>query len=268
MTHREYQLPYYIISGFVIVAFLGTVIPIMWNLQGYIKIIRLDFPLTLTTYSQLLSAFGSIVLTFSLVLLYGEQTDIQNRQEQWMEAEHVPDIFVDTWELNKAEFEFNLTNLGTGIAKNVEVHFQLKPVGSDTNIQAITGVAPLEQDEILTRVLPLASDTDQKSVQMSGEHDLRIQYRGIEGDVLCNTRSEDAYLVLRRILGDLSSSDGKLEYKISICYDYIRREDDTKSVYAGQSSLETDIDFEGLLLATGRVLDSDLNVEPENLKES
>jgi hypothetical protein len=261
------DLPRILIFGFVAAAVIFTLIGTVWTLQGIIPIFQADLPITLTTYAQLMSAFGTIALTLGLVLLYDQQTEIQRRQEEWMEAEHVPDVFIDSWEIDGDEFEFNMTNLGTGIAKNIEATYEIEPVdpNNETALQGITGVAPLEQNDIFTRVLPRDSETTSRTIQMTGSYDVRLN--SVEGSAH-NQGESDSYQALRDQLGKLAENIDQVEYTVSIRYDYIRRENDTKSVYGGRAELEDEIDFEGLLLTTAQTFDTDLDVEPSNLEEN
>ena len=259
--------PYYLIYAFIAIITVLSVFFAFWDYAGLTNVFKIQLPITLGTYAQIISGVGSLVLTLGLVLLYGQQTDIQRRQEVWMEAEHVPDVFVDSWELTENKFRFRLSNLGTGVAKNLSVYFTIEPTGPDAFTQ-ISGEAPLAQEEISTRVLPRDSDIDGGAVSMTGVHNLSVSPDdGLEEMPADDLPSDDR---LRELLDRLADDHDSVEYIVSLEYDFVRREDDCKSVYGGRVDLQSDLDFEGLLLATeqGEVLETDLNVEPENLKDA
>ncbi|NLV08193.1 hypothetical protein GOC83_18890 [Haloarcula rubripromontorii] len=269
MTSKDLDLPYLLIIVFVGAVFSISTISFLWTVQGFVRVVSFELPITLTTYARLLSASGSVVLTLSLVLLYKEQTEIQSRQEQWMEAEHVPDVFVDSWELSKNEFEFQLTNLGTGIAKNLEVKFTITPVeAANTEIVQLSGSAPLEQEEIFTRVLPPSDSVDENSIKMTGNHDLEIEYASNSDQENQSIRAEDSRDTLSEELNTLSREVETVDFEITLCYDYVRRVNDGKTVFSARSTLEDDLDFEGLFLTIDDRSESDLNVEPDNMKEN
>ncbi|MFU1783842.1 hypothetical protein ACM16X_20975 [Haloarcula japonica] len=268
MTSKDLDLPYLLIIVFVGAVFSISVISFLWTVQGFVRVVSFELPITLTTYARLLSASGSVVLTLSLVLLYKEQTEIQGRQEQWMEAEHVPDVFVDSWELSKNEFEFQLTNLGTGIAKNLEVKFTITPVSDDPEISRLSGSAPLEQEDIFTRVLPPSANVDENSIKMTGKHDLEIEYTSSSDQEDQAIRTEESRNTLSDNLNRLSKEVDAADFEITLCYDYVRRVNDGKTVFSARSTLEDDLDFEGLFLTIDDRSDSDLNVEPDNMKEN
>lgn len=264
---RNISIPYFVIYATIFIVTISTGLLIIVDVIGWSNVLNITLPITVGTYAQMVSGVGSLALTLGLVLLYGEQTGIQRRQEEWMEAEHVPDVFVDSWELTENRFMFQLTNLGTGVAKNLSVSFKIDVNGSESvSINRLSGGAPLTQEGLATRVLVKDADLEDSSVKMTGEHDLRIDATQFTNEF---TRLESGEK-LQNTLDELASEDNlQLEYTIYLEYDYVRRESDCKSVYGGKVDLEPNIDFEGILLATeqGEVSNSDLNVRPDNLKD-
>lgn len=90
--------------------------------------LELGLPLDVVAYSRFVNAIGSLILTLSLVFLYYQQTRTQEKQEEWMEAEHTPDVSVDRWEVDKNVVELDLANPGNGAAKDLRVGVEIESV--------------------------------------------------------------------------------------------------------------------------------------------
>lgn len=263
----------YLDSGFLIPAgvllFVALIIgwePIL-NLLGVSlppDVFKITWPITLTTFSEVISGTGTLIVTIGLFLLYKRQTEILDQQEEWMEAGHVPDVYVESWKFQTPQqFIFKLSNLGTGVAKNLTACVELKPEyrSGETNITKISVNAPLAQSAIFSRVLPTSSNLDDAVVNFNGRVnniEVHLEY-GRTFDIA----SEEMYSALSYILEYLARDSKSVRYKVDIKYDYIRRRDDQKSVFYAQTTLESDIDLEGLFLGDPeQILDSDLNLQP------
>lgn len=279
ISDPRHRLPYWLIIGLVLALVLSTAGLVITDLVGLSNTVDIGLPVPISVYAQVAASVASVVLTLALVLLYGEQTRIQRRQEDWMEAEHVPDVFVDSWEITGDEFRFRLSNLGTGIAKNLQVGFEITPSADDrSDIIALRGEAVLFQQDLATRVLPRASNAGENPVPMRGRYDLTVLREGREerprriGGTGTGNRTgerfgkEKARDELTAVLTELAESVDAVTYTVSLRYDYIRRESDRKSVFGGRAELEPELDLEGLLLTTVERYETDLDVQPDNLR--
>lgn len=85
-------------------------------------------PDVVIAWSSAHSAFISLLLTFSLVVLYFvqhrtqvKQSRIMDRQESWMEHSNRADLFIENWTADGDEINIALINAGNGTAKNIRV---------------------------------------------------------------------------------------------------------------------------------------------------
>ena len=115
----------------LVAAVLVPVTVVALDLLDIVNLTSVGLPVGVATFADIAGVFGSVVSTFALVVLYREQTKIQRRQEAWMEADHVPDVFVDEWEVTQNRIELNLSTLGTGVARDLRVGVTAETTGPD-----------------------------------------------------------------------------------------------------------------------------------------
>lgn len=226
---------------------------------GFVKLVNGGFPVELSTFADIAGVFSSILLTLALVLLYREQTKIQERQEEWMEAEHVPDVFVEEWRLDSNRVTLWLSNLGTGVARNLHVELEIEATPDTDRLLAREQLAQIDP---YNTVLQTHQDG---STKMEGV--LRFETKpssGTESDEF-GTRSAT------EVLSDLRSQtvDGtEVSVTLTLHYEYIRRVESRKSVFSWDTEL-TDVEsLEDLLQNRRRRTDSELDVAPEYRRDS
>ncbi len=129
----------------ILVVVLGTV---AFDPLGVANTLQGGFPLKLTAYVQIVSALASALLTFVLVVLYREQTRIQQRQKTWMEASHVPDLSVQRWRLDQNRATVMVENLETGLARNVEIAIHVQPSPEDGDSRSTESISYVGRSRI------------------------------------------------------------------------------------------------------------------------
>ncbi|MEZ3114400.1 hypothetical protein RYH80_00465 [Halobaculum sp. MBLA0147] len=212
-----------------------------------------SLPLALATYADLSGVYGSVVLTAALVLLYREQTRIQERQEQWMEAEHVPDVSVHRWEVTRNRVDLELSNLGTGVAQNLQLRIELETT-DETGISRATFAAALSRESSSARVLRPREDG---AVETSGF----FEATDAEGTV----GSGD--MTIEQVVSPwLNSEDAPIELVVVVEYDYIRRRSDTRRVFSCRVDPSEAGTIEDILLSESHRVGDESEIVPVNLR--
>lgn len=218
---------------------------------GVLKLVSDGFPVEIATFADVTGAFGSITLTLALVLLYREQTKIQQRQEAWMEAEHVPDVFVDEWVVTRDRIELKLSNLGTGVARNLRVAV-VTETRSTHGVSRATLRARMTRASSSAQVLrPDENDT----VEMTGQFELS------EADGSVDTTG----MSVEQMLTWLNAEECPIETTVRIEYDYVRRRSGSQHVLSCVVAPGAATTVEGLLSSTDEYSDELDNTPPANL---
>lgn len=227
----------------------------------YVDLIALDLidgslPLDISTFADLAGVYGSVVLTAALVLLYREQTRIQGRQEQWMEAEHVPDVFVERWRLDTNRVTLWLSNLGTGVARNLHAEISIEETPDTDRLLAREQLA---QRKPYNTVLQTRQEGPTKMDAV-----LRFDASRSPGPVDEETRTIPE--VLRRIRSE--TADGvEVSVTLTLGYEYIRRTESRKSVFSWEAELADVESLEDLVQDRNGTTESELDVPPQNRRE-
>jgi len=218
---------------------------------GVLKLVSDGFPVEIATFADVTGAFGSITLTLALVLLYREQTKIQQRQEARMEAEHVPDVFVDEWVVTRDRIELKLSNLGTGVARNLRVAVV-------TETRSTHGVSRATLRARMTRVSSSAQvlrPDENDTVEMTGQFELS------EADGSVDTTG----MSVEQMLTWLNAEECPIETTVRIEYDYVRRRSGSQHVLSCVVAPGAATTVEGLLSSTDEYSDEPDNTPPANL---
>jgi len=244
----------------VVVAFAVGILLVMaidaTGVRDWIEITQL--PLPITSAAEIAGALGSVIFTIGLVVLYREQTRIQRNQEVWMEAEHTPAITVNSWTANGNEAQFSLSNLGSGVAKNISVElraeFGLRDSQEPPQISVKTKETPLTRTDISARVLE-ANRVEPVTFSANPSIKLTWQSGGKNSitptDILSGSTNRELSADLSTVMYALSLGGVKtLRYEVVVKYDFVRRYSDTEVVYKGLVDVEADMDLEYLLLNT------------------
>lgn len=239
----------------VLVGAVSTpVVAVTLDVLGVVNLVSDGFPVEIATFANITGAFGSATLTLALVLLYREQTKIQQRQEAWMEAEHVPDVFVDEWVVTRDRVELKLSNLGTGVARNLRV-VVVAESGSTHGVSRVTLRTRMTRASSSAQVLrPDENDT----VELTGEFELGEA----DGDV------DTTEMNVEQILTWLNAEECPVETTVRIEYDYVRRRSGSQHVLSCVTAPEAATTVEGLLSATEGYSDERDNTPPANLRRT
>lgn len=245
---RRVPTPSTVLLG-VIVAFAAALIAVpLLDLAGIYDIISLEErPYKLQVAAQIASAIGSVILTLGLVVLYWEQTKTQQQQETWMAAEHTPNIIVDEWTPNGNKIEFDIANLGEGVARDLTVVIELSPIVE--NEVPLTVENP---ESTLTR-----EDVNSHAIQ--AEQIDPITFVGFPRGSVSSSENQ----TVGSILADLAQHIDSIEYTIRIEFDFVKRDSGTASVHGGRTDLTEDMDLEALILTRHDETETELNLPPE-----
>lgn len=247
---------------------LSIVLVPLLNWAGVIDVISpLEEPLSWTEAAQIAGAMGSVLFTIGLVVLYREQTLIQNRQESWMEADHTPDLSIDEWRINSNKFELDIANLGDGTAKDLTLLLGLDiiEISDPANSITVDEVSePLIREEVVSQAIQ--SETIEPVI-FSAFPELTISWRvNLDRRPGYKYRLEEYRENPSDILSTLESGGvTDIEYTISIRYTYGKSSTGELSIFAGKADVTPDLDLEGLIkFETYEELETDLNRPPES----
>jgi hypothetical protein len=227
------------------------ILAVALDLLGVVELVEGGFPVEISTFADIAGVFGSILLTLALVLLYREQTKIQGRQEKWMEAEHVPDVFVEEWEVTRNRADFELSNLGTGVARNLRVTIEVE-TEDKFGVSNVTFAAPLSRQLSSARVLR----PDENDVVVV---DGFFEVSGAQGTIEISDTTIES--VSRWLNGDQPPSN----IVVTIEYDYIRRRSGSQQVFSCEVDPTDAETVEDILLSVIRRNENEVDIEPENL---
>lgn len=242
------SLPLIVLVG----AVLTPVVAVALDVFGVLELVSGGFPVEIATFANIVGAFGSVTLTLALVLLYREQTEIQQRQEAWMEAEHVPDVFVNEWVVTQDRIDLILTNLGTGVAQNLRVKIVVETPGT-TGLSHVTLSARVAREMSSAQVLRPGENS---TVEMTGYLQLD------EADGGFDTTAMD----IEQALVWLNVEEISAEATVRIEYDYVRRRSGSQHVFSCFVAPEAATTVEGLLSSTEEYSDELDNTPPTNLQ--
>jgi hypothetical protein len=241
-----------LLVGVVLVVPVVTLALAIVDVLGIANPFAVSLPVELSTYAEIAGVFGSTVLTLALVLLYRQQTRIQERQEEWMEAEHVPDVFVHRWEVTRNRFEFELSNLGTGVARNLKALVVVASPDTDSTTP-VRFEADLTRSDSTAGILQGDSDADSTAFEGFAELDTE------------NSSDKSGTAGIDDIVEELNHVDQPFVLTVSIEYEYIRREDESKEVFRCQAESEDADAIEDLILSNTVIYDTGMNVSPATL---
>lgn len=247
---------------------LSIVLVPLLNWAGVINFISpLEEPLSWTEAAQIAGAMGSVLFAIGLVILYREQTLIQNRQESWMEADHTPDLSIDEWRIDSNTFEFDIANLGDGTAKDLTLFLELDiiEISNSVNVITVNEVRePLVREEVVSQAI---QSEIIEPVIFSAFPEITISWRVYHGRRPgYKYRWKEYSGNPSNILSALKSGGvTDIEYTISVEYTYGKSSTDELSIFAGKAEVTPDLDLEGLIkFETYKELETDLDRPPES----
>lgn len=236
---------------------------------GVIDVISpLEEPLSWSEAAQIAGAMGSVLFTIGLVILYREQTLIQNRQESWMEADHTPDLSIDEWRIDSNTFEFDIANLGDGTAKDLTLILELEIIGTNNSFNSINVDEvrePLIREEVVSQAI---QSENIEPVIFSAFPEITISWRANHGK---RPSYKYRWKEYRENPSDILSAlkfggVTDIEYTISVEYAYGKSSTDELSIFAGKAEVTPDLDLEGLItFETYEELETDLDRSPKSL---
>ena len=109
---------------------------------GWVNFVSINPPYQANNFAQIAGAAGSIILSFALVLLYAQQTEIQENQEQLMEQNFKPYLTGEVTSLNIVSAQFAIRNSGNATAYHVEAEWT---IAGDTRSWEIPSLPPGEE---------------------------------------------------------------------------------------------------------------------------
>lgn len=227
----------------------------------------LEEPLSWSEAAQIAGAMGSVLFTIGLVILYREQTLIQNRQESWMEADHTPDLSIDEWRIDSNKFEFDIANLGDGTAKDLTLILDIDIIRISDTINSINMDEvrePLIREEVVSQAIQsesiepvVFSAFPEITISWRADHGRRPSYKYRWKEYRENPSDILSALKFGRVTD--------LEYTISVEYSYGKSSTDEISIFAGRAEVTPDLDLEGLItFETYEKLDTDLDRPPKS----
>jgi len=156
-----------------------------------------------STDNQLLatSIFASSLLTFALLSVYRDiggihltqakiqdrQTDIQERQASLMEANNKPKVVVSDWSVSdEDEASFTLSNIGNGVATDLELVIHIDKIGDTNPIRETVTTEIEESTSGGGSEISKSGPTTHENYIEEGNHNLRY-----ESQTLANLWWED-----------------------------------------------------------------------------
>lgn len=257
-----------LIGGFfsiiVLIIFIDT-----W---GLLNLYKLPLPMKPEVISQLAGGFGSIIITVALVLLYQEQKNIQQNQEEWAEADHTPNISVEEWDVRRGNtVSFKLNNTGNGIAENLSVIFEVEYISSgsisDVKIDwPVNGEGNLVHLDSNSRTIQ-DKQLDPKAFESIPEFKYRWTQGGMFGSIRSQYNEEEGdFRDVSEFLVDNGVSD--IEFTVVLVYDFVKRYSEKQiEVWGGSISLEETVDLESLVIKATELDDYGQGIPPEVRKE-
>lgn len=118
---------------------------VLWAVAEYVGLVNLvsiNPPYQANSFAQIAGAVGSIVLSFALVLLYAQQTEIQENQERLMEQDFKPYLTGEVTSLNVVSAQFAIRNSGNATAYHVKAEWT---VAGETRSWEIPSLPPGEE---------------------------------------------------------------------------------------------------------------------------
>lgn len=153
---------------------------------GWVNLVSANPPYQATNFAQIAGAFGSVILSFALVLLYAQQTEIQENQERLMEHEFKPFLTGEVTSLNIVSAQFAIRNSGNATAYHVEAEWT---VAGETRSWEIPSLPPGEEYGF-----PIVVD-DENWLLNTGEIRDYLEEKNasaeIEYDIWCYDRFDD-----------------------------------------------------------------------------
>lgn len=232
-------------------AVFTPIVAVVLDVFGVLTLVSDGFPVDIATFANLVGAFGSVTLTLALVLLYREQTTIQQQQEEWMEAEHVPDVFVNEWVVTRDRIELELSNLGTGVARNLRVKI-VAETRDPIAVSRVTLAARVTREPSSAQVL---RPDENNNTTMTG-------YFGFDdADANIDTTAMD----VEQALIWLKAETRPIDTTVRISYDYVRRRSGSQHVFSCVVEPEDATTVEGLLFTADKYSDGLDTTPPTNL---
>jgi len=118
---------------------------ILWAVAEYaglVNLVSINPPYQANNFAQIAGAVGSIVLSFALVLLYAQQTEIQENQERLMEQDFKPYLTGEVTSLNVVSAQFAIRNSGNATAYHVKAEWT---IAGETRSWEIPSLPPGEE---------------------------------------------------------------------------------------------------------------------------
>lgn len=265
---RDLSTDLIIVGVLIVITGLIVGIPVVDFLTSQ-RLLNISFPLTTEAYSALINSLGSLVLTLGLVLVYAQLVRTQERQEEWMEADHTPDVSVDWWNPKVNMLKVDLTNPGNGAAKNIRLNIEIDAVHGavpDTHL-FLEGGAELYRDDITSRVIP-AKET--KTVRFETRDPVKLSLKTFpshrpsgmgDGNEKYSANFDEIIDILCRDGIDI------VDYSLSIDYDYIKREGGSVRFYAGSVDIAQGMHFEDIVANTHEDEEIEMFVPPKISKQ-
>ena len=122
----------------LILAWSIPVILVIWvgaETANIVNLVSTEIPYSSTSFAGIVGAFGSIALSFLLVLLYNQQAEIQREA-------HTPHLTGEVASLEIVSSKFVIKNSGDGYAYKIDAEWR---VGDQTNSWEIPSLAPGEE---------------------------------------------------------------------------------------------------------------------------
>lgn len=237
-----------------VIVLVTPAVTVVLDASGVVRVVSGGLPVDIATFADIVGLFGSVVSTLALVVLYREQTEIQRRQEEWMEAEHVPDVFVHEWEVTQNRVRLVLSNLGTGVAQNLRAEVGVESA-DEYGLSSVRFVARVSRPSSSARTLRPGGDE-------AVEHTGRFERQAAHGTVDADRLSVDQTLTW------LSGEKSPVDIVVRLEYDYVRRRSGTQPVFSAVADLGGASTVEEVLLSTNPRSTDQPATPPDNLTES
>lgn len=269
MSQTNHRSKSWLLFGVLILLSILVLSPPILDILLEKDYLSITFPLDGESYSTLVNAIGSLILTFALVFLYRQQVRTLQKQEEWMEADHTPDVSVDRWAVNKNMLEVDLTNPGNGAAKNLKIEIFISDVYggfAEERITISSGGQELFGTDITSRMIPAQeSETISYETREPIIVKLEINSRSLFPRFGDGREYEDTFT---EILNLLCHGEAEfIDYEIAISYDYVKRGKDSTLFWGGMAEIEPSMRLEDIIVESEVDESIQMLVIPDNRKE-
>ncbi|MDS0297771.1 hypothetical protein NDI76_03360 [Halogeometricum sp. S1BR25-6] len=193
------------------------------EIQGRINLVPAEPNSELTQVAQIVGAFGSIALSFSLLVLYGRQTRILEQQYQ-------PYLTAEIDSRSPVTAQFVVRNSGSDFAYDIRADWN---IAGDKRIWEVPSLGPGD-----TAGFPIVIDDDNRWILNTSQIIDYLEENEDSSRVEYNIRCEDQFRIPRSFTGEVNINSLKKRQESNEIWDT----DPLDSLANSASSIEASID--------------------------